>query len=153
GGRAASFLREILVQKRQEALPVRGRGCMRPRVIVPAELSRRNRRVERRQPRGAQILLAKQTVDRTRRGGSLEFTNWISPLIGGAAGDVHRSWSTERNQHVGIHGHLVPSARPLLEVASEPPREVLGHVVDRLAPVATRECGAISPEQLANTAA
>ena len=46
------------------------------------------------------------------------------------------------HQHVAIDRHVVPPANPLLVVARELKREILGHIVHRLTPVAAGQCGA-----------
>ena len=84
-------------------------------------------------------LLAEQPIDRPGGHFGEELPVRIGPLIGGAAGDEHRTRRAQRDQHVRVHRHLVPAAHPFLEIAREPPREVLRHVVDRFAPVAARE--------------
>ncbi len=113
---------------------------MRPGVVVPPDIARRQRRVEGRlRRRDAEIFFPEQTVDRSGGDGREILADRIGPLIGRAAGQEHGARRAERDEHVRVDGHLVPAARPLLERRGEPPRKVLRHVVDGLPPIAARE--------------
>src|SRR3954447_25867612 len=81
----------------------------------------------------AEVLLAKQTIHGTGCNFGEKFPARIGPLILGSASDEDRVWSIECNDHVRVHGHVVPVAGVFLEIARELPWEVCSHVINGFA--------------------
>src|SRR5262245_40383781 len=127
---------EVPLGEVEEGGPVGGDGGVAAAVVVEGEGAGGNRLIEGRQLGSAEVGLAEEFVDGAGGGEGEELAFGVAPLIAQAAVDVNGPRGAKRDQHVLIDGQLVPLANPLLQVAGELVAKVLGHVVQRLAPVA-----------------
>src|SRR5262249_50390877 len=135
------LLLKVPAQEVQEQLPLRQGQRMTSRMVMECEFAAHNRRVRFGIRSGSQVLLPKLSIHWAGSDFSQELAFRIRPLIRSAASDENGTWCVERDQHVRVNRHIVPTAGVFLQVAGELPREILSHVIHGLAPVAACQGG------------
>ena len=118
---------------------------MAARVINPTQVAFDEGLVKWRQFGGAQVFGPEQLVDGAGGDHREEFTLGVGPLVGCATVTEEGAGSHQGNQHVGIDGHVIPTADPFVEIARVLPGIILRQVVNGRAEVAaSQRCTALA---------
>src|SRR5215813_3785187 len=114
---------------------------MTARVVMESEFAAHKGRVRFGKRVGSKVFLPKESIHRSRSDFSKELAFRIRPLIRSAASDENGTRRVERDQHVRVNRHVVPTANVFLQVAGELPCKILCHIIYGLAPVAAGQGG------------